>query len=116
MSRHIFLGIGLLAGMLTLGGCGNRDPYQRTDVWRPTGANAANIAAMAVNPNDLISGRGVKRYDTRTSEPAVERLWMNRGGSLSGGAAASSGGASGGSPGGGSPGGASAGGEATPGS
>lgn len=50
----------LLSLVLLLAGCEgdyNKEPYQRTDVWYPTGANAGNIAAQAVNVGDLIHGR-----------------------------------------------------------
>lgn len=92
----------LIAGVLTIAACGERDPYYRTDVWRPTGANAANLAAMVANPHDLIAGRGVSRVDTKASTIAVNRIWaadpkpLPAGASAGGQSAASGGG--GGSP------------------
>lgn len=80
----------LAACLVGVAGCGQRDPYMRTDVWRPTGANAANIAAMVANPHDLIAGRGVARQDTKASELAVEHIWSGQSQSLSGGATAGS--------------------------
>lgn len=115
MSRHITLGFGLLVCLLAIGGCGNRDPYRRTDVWKPTGANAANLAAMVANPQDLIRGHGVNRYDTKASELAVELVWTDRPKSLTGGSGGSGGGASPGSGAGGA-GGGSGGAGGTPGS
>lgn len=82
--------------LLLLAGCTSRDPYYRTDVWRPTGANAANIAAMAADPHDLIRGRGDDRQFSKPAARAVDKVWSGQ--SSSGG---SSGGASGGSSGGG---------------
>ena len=46
------------------------DPYLRTDVWQPTGANAANIAAMVADPHDLISGHGVIMREASTNRPS----------------------------------------------
>ena len=50
-----------------LAACQDMDPYARTDVWQPTGANAGNIAAMVANPHDLIRGRGVRSYRSKQS-------------------------------------------------
>ncbi len=63
--------------LLALAGCGSRDPYRRTDVWQPTGSNAANLAAMVANPNDLRQGRGVTRIGTIEPAAAVNRLWTD---------------------------------------
>ncbi len=73
--RSLILPIGLLTAVVSLGGCDNRDPYSRTDVWRPTGANAGNIAAQAANPMDLINGRGSNSVDGHTATAPIERLW-----------------------------------------
>ena len=53
----------------------SRDPYYRTDVWQPNGANAANIAAMVADPHDLIRGRGDSRVLAKAPEQAVEKVW-----------------------------------------
>jgi type IV pilus biogenesis protein CpaD/CtpE len=68
----------LLLSLATLAGCESRDPYMRTDVWRPTGANAGNIAAMVANPRDLIQGHGVAREDTKAAALAVDHVWTNQ--------------------------------------
>lgn len=94
----------LLAAVALLAGCGSRDPYRRTDVWRPTGANAANLAAMVANPHDLIDGRGSDRQLTKAQELAVQRIWLDKPKSMGGGAGG--GGGSGGSGAGGAGGGA----------
>jgi type IV pilus biogenesis protein CpaD/CtpE len=85
--------------VLLLAGCTTFDPYQRTDVWLPTGSNAGNIAATAVNPRDLIIGRGESWEDAHQAAGAVDRVWQDRakpllktGDSASGGGAAASGG------------------------
>jgi type IV pilus biogenesis protein CpaD/CtpE len=88
----------LIAAAALLAGCANRDPYQRLDVWRPTGANSANLAAMVADPRDLIRGHGTDRQLTKAQELAVDRIWLDQPKGLGGGAAAS--GASGGSSGG----------------
>ena len=64
----------LCCAIAMLGGCMDRDPYRRTDVWRPTGANAANIAAQVADPRDLIRGQGSPRLDTAASTLAIDRL------------------------------------------
>lgn len=68
----------LLLSLATLAGCGSRDPYNRTDVWRPTGSNAGNIAAMVANPRDLIQGHGAAREDTKAAALAVDHIWTNQ--------------------------------------
>lgn len=101
--------IPLIAALALLAGCANRDPYERLDVWRPTGANSANLAAMVANPHDLIRGHGTDRQLTKAQELAVDRVWQDQPKGLGGTAAtsSSSGGGSGGS--GGSGGGSSSG-------
>ena len=51
-------------GLLCLAGCDQTDPLKRDYVWHPTDVNRTNIAAMAVNPRDLIHGHGT---DNRSS-------------------------------------------------
>jgi type IV pilus biogenesis protein CpaD/CtpE len=68
----------LFLSLATLAGCGSRDPYMRTDVWRPTGANAGNIAAMVANPRDLIQGHSAAREDTKAAALAVDHVWTNQ--------------------------------------
>ena len=63
-----------LAALLTLTACQQLDPYTRTDMWQPTGANAGNIAAMVADPNDLIRGRGSDRANTKPAVLAIERV------------------------------------------
>lgn len=93
--------------LLALAGCMDRDPYRRTDVWRPTGSNAANIAAQVADPHDLIRGRGdVPRANAEPSARAVDRINTDRPkplrsfGPSSGDSGSSGGGTSGGSGGG----------------
>ena len=99
----------VLTGLLLLSGCGNLDPYLRDNVWKPTGANAGNLAAMVANPNDLIAGRHTAVTNTRASTIAIQHVWDDQPKSLSsggsGGGSASSGSGGGGSAGSASPGG-----------
>ncbi len=67
-------GLGLMGCLALLAGCGSRDPYARDDVWYPTNANAANLAAMAVNPNDLVTGHGDPKQSGAAHVLAVERI------------------------------------------
>lgn len=89
-----------LCAIVALGGCMERDPYRRTDVWRPTGANSANIAAMAANPKDLIRGSGTTRSHSAAHIKSIERVQEDRAKPLLGPAGSSSGGQSGGGGGG----------------
>jgi hypothetical protein len=104
--------VGLVMSVMTLTACQEMDPYARTDMWQPTGANAGNIAAMVANPHDLINGRGVTTVDSKASNIAIGHVWsdtpkplLDPGGASSsggsaGGAAGGIGGSSGGSGGG----------------
>lgn len=70
--------LAFVASLLALAGCGDqRDPYLRTDVWKPTGANAGNIAAMVANPHDLISGRGITVQNSNEPALAVRNIWLD---------------------------------------
>ena len=66
---------GLLLALLALGGCAATDTYSRPGTWHPDGANAANLAAMAANPADLLHGRGRGGSDGALAAAAIERLW-----------------------------------------
>jgi len=85
-----------------LGGCNGAslDPYQRTDVWIPEGANDGNLAAMVVNPNDLIRGQSDSGPRSKMGTTAVERLWRGEVGGAAAGNMGGGGGA-GAAPGGG---------------
>lgn len=82
----------LLATLLLLSGCADRDPYRRTDVWQPTGANAANLAAMVANPHDLAVGHGSSRNLSKAQAAAVDRVWQGTPTAVGGGAASGGGG------------------------
>jgi type IV pilus biogenesis protein CpaD/CtpE len=68
----------LIVTALVIVGCDSTDPYRRTDVWVPTGSNAANIAAMAANPRDLLQGRSEGRTDTRAAVINLQQLWQGQ--------------------------------------
>jgi type IV pilus biogenesis protein CpaD/CtpE len=104
MAHRMTLHVAVIASLAALAGCDSRDPYLRTDVWQPSGANAGNIAAMVANPQDLISGHGVAEQHSNASALAVGHVWTDQPKPLAGAAA---GGASGGQSGGGGSGGAS---------
>ncbi len=70
--------IALILVVVFVAGCTNDDPYHRNDVWYPTGANAGNIAAMAVRPSDLIRGRSGTEGDGRQAAGAINRLWQGQ--------------------------------------
>jgi type IV pilus biogenesis protein CpaD/CtpE len=68
----------LVLGLVALAGCDRLDPLQRPYMWHETEVNAHNIAAMAVNPADLIHGRGQARRPARMETNGVERLWTGK--------------------------------------
>jgi hypothetical protein len=71
--------LSLAAGLVALlSGCNALEPYDRADTWHPTGANEANLAAMAVNPADLAHGRGTTASDGTTAAAAIDRLRHDR--------------------------------------
>ena len=74
MNRALCGTFGLIGCLVTLAGCADRDPYARTDVWYPTGSNAANLAAMVANPNDLVAGHGNPRQPVTAHIMASERI------------------------------------------
>ncbi len=114
MSRCMSLKLAFFASLLALAGCDSRDPYLRTDVWQPTGANAGNIAAMVADPHDLISGRGSAVQNGNEPALAVSHVWLDQPKPLLGSTSGAS--ASGSQPGGGASGGGSGGASGTPGS
>jgi type IV pilus biogenesis protein CpaD/CtpE len=114
MAHCMMLKLALAAGLVALAGCDSRDPYLRTDVWRPTGANAGNLAAQVADPHDLISGRGSAAQNANEPALAVSHVWLDHPKPLS--PAAGGGGSGGGDSGGGGGGAGATGPSATPGS
>ena len=71
--------LGVLGAASGLAGCDlNTDPYSRTDVWRPEGANIGNLAAMLVNPLDLVHGQAATGPSIKLSSIAVVQLWRGQ--------------------------------------
>jgi hypothetical protein len=66
----------LLPIAIALAGCDQTDPYLRTDTWRPSGANAGNVAAMLAYPPDLVGGRA-DGPSGPSATLAVERFWRD---------------------------------------
>ncbi len=117
MTRSTALAFVVLACSAMLTGCGNRDPYRRDDVWYPTGANAANLAAQVANPADLAGGRTDPKQLVAAPAKGVNRVWSDSAKPLSytaggGGGSGSGSGNGGGSGGSDSGGGGSSGGSA----
>lgn len=98
MRARLIIRFGMVIGVLMLTACQDMDPYTRTDMWQPSGANAGNIAAMVANPYDLIRGRGVTIVDSKESNIAIGHIWSDTPKALlDPGGASSSGGIGGGS-------------------
>ncbi len=75
MSRQVTSWIGFAAvSLLMLGGCAQIDPLTKEGIWRPTGANDANLRAMVAVPSDLAYGRAARTSDGRSAAQAVDRL------------------------------------------
>lgn len=63
------------ASLLLLAGCNQIDPLERPYMWHPNGSNDTNIAAMAVNPSDLVRGRETDQRRVILESDGVSRLW-----------------------------------------
>ena len=50
------------------------NPMLREGTWHPRGANAANLAAMVANPNDLVSGEAAEGAPGAVAVAPVEAL------------------------------------------
>lgn len=74
MSRILLLAPLLLAAA----GCSVTDPLQREGLWRPTGANEANLRLMVAMPSDLVQGVAARDADGHGAARAVERLRAGR--------------------------------------
>ena len=79
----------LLLGAGSLGGCTRFDTYNRPYTWHPSGANAANLAAMVAHPADLQLGHGSYGSDAAPQVVAIGAVDQNQpvslGGAASGG-------------------------------
>jgi hypothetical protein len=64
--------------LLGLAGCDQTDPYLRADLWRPSGANAANLRAAVVQPSDLVAATRVDPADAGLGTAALSRLRRDR--------------------------------------
>jgi hypothetical protein len=60
--------------LLAVAGCDSTDPYLRTGVWRPNGANDINLRAMVMVPSDLAVGTPAARDDGGLAAAAIFRL------------------------------------------
>jgi hypothetical protein len=59
--------------LFILAGCDRTDPYLREGVWRPSGANDANLRAMVVVPSDLAAA-AASPADGGLAAAALSRL------------------------------------------
>ncbi len=74
--RTLFAAVAL--SLLGLTACEQMDPLTKSYVWKPTNANAANIAAMAANPADLIVGRDSRSRRVVVESESIERVWTDK--------------------------------------
>lgn len=72
MRRPILLLLPLLAA-----GCMTPEPFDRQGTWRATGANEANLRAMAVDPSHL--DRGIAPATPTRGEAAVRGIRRGQG-------------------------------------
>jgi type IV pilus biogenesis protein CpaD/CtpE len=63
----------LCIATLSLASCDATDPYHREGVWRPNGANDANLRAMVVAPSDLVSGVSDTSGNGQQAAAAIDR-------------------------------------------
>lgn len=66
------------AVLVALAGCQATDPLYREGLWRPTGANDANLRAMVAVPSDLAWGAAADGGDGHLAARAVRRLRQGR--------------------------------------
>ena len=66
------------AALLGLAGCELTEPYDRIGTWRPTRAPETDIAAMVVDPHDLVRGVDYAPGDATAATAAVERYRTGR--------------------------------------
>jgi len=64
--------------ILALAGCNATDPYLRPHVWRPSGANEANLRAQVAVPSDLVVATPSSRSDGGLAAAAIVRLRRDR--------------------------------------
>lgn len=64
--------------LLALSGCSAIDPYTREGVWRPRGANDANLRLHVADPQMLDRGVDDPRSDGQMTTAAIQRLRTNR--------------------------------------
>ena len=74
----------LLLGAGSLGGCARLDTYNRPYTWHPSGANAANLAAMVAHPADLQLGHGSYGSDAAPQVAAISAVEQGQAVSLGG--------------------------------
>jgi len=77
----------LLVGAGSLGGCARLDTYNRPYTWHPSGANAANLAAMVAHPADLQLGHGSDSSDAAPQVAAITAVDQGQAAALGGGTA-----------------------------
>lgn len=68
----------LLPLLLAVAGCNRIDPYTREGVWRPNGANAANLRAMVAVPADLVTAMPAGPADGDLAAEALNWLRHDR--------------------------------------
>jgi type IV pilus biogenesis protein CpaD/CtpE len=64
----------LLPALLALTGCARLEPFTTPGTWRATGANDANLRAMAANPTDLRAGVAARSSRADAAAAAIAQL------------------------------------------
>ena len=72
--RHVRPPLSLLLVLFAAGCTTVGNPLYRAGTWHPTGANAANLAAMVANPHDLVEGEAAPGVPGPVAVMPVERL------------------------------------------
>lgn len=68
----------LLSSLLVLAGCTRSDPFTTRGTWQATGANDANLRAMAANPADLRSGAAARSSRGDAAATPIAQLRAGR--------------------------------------
>jgi hypothetical protein len=78
MNIRAVFGFPALLSLAALTGCAPGPPPTQATEWRPIGANDANLAAMVVDPLDLVNGVPSLVADGSVTANAVARYRANK--------------------------------------
>lgn len=78
LPRSLALVSAALVMPVLLAGCADIDPYYSEYKWQPQGTPSGNLAAMVVDPMDLVRGRGSDETDGGRAAAVITK-WQKDG-------------------------------------